>query len=390
MTLKNAVVYIAPNRAHHYEIARELKANGLLRKFYCAATRLVARNRAPDLWPEIVHVDFVQSIYVAMRKLAGNGRFAEKMALLSRKVLDERVFREAGNERVLLGYSGAFTKSLTTRGPEVCGIVEAVNTHVDWYDDLLRKEAQSLGICYNGSASEDRNRRLAEYRAADAITAPSRAALESYVKLGIPRERMNLHWIRPSVARLSVESCRKLERGPIKVLFVGQVTLRKGVKYLIEAASRMDPSLFQFRIVGPKIEPTGLHGITIPGNCLLLGALSGAALLDEYGNADLFVLPSLEEGLALVLFEAMSAGLPIVATCQSGFSDLCSMGAKGKILSSGCSAGLQTAILDYSRFRENLRADGIANIEVAKNLVVNPPQDRIICSVVEKIYAAGH
>ncbi|MFS2056485.1 glycosyltransferase, partial [Variovorax sp. CT11-76] len=63
-----------------------------------------------------------------------------------------------------------------------------------------------------------------------------------------------------------------------------------------------------------------------------------------YNAADLFVLPSLEEGLAVVLCEALATGLPIVATRESGAAEIIEHDRSGKIVPSGSVDQLANAI----------------------------------------------
>lgn len=114
------------------------------------------------------------------------------------------------------------------------------------------------------------------------------------------------------------------------VLFVGGLQPRKGLRYLIEAAKllRSDPTI---AIVGD--EPSGYAGskqaleqqvseLGLEGKVLFLGSFPREYLGGVYNAADLFVLPSLAEGLPTVLLEAMSHGRCVLATDIPGNRDL--------------------------------------------------------------------
>jgi starch synthase len=69
-----------------------------------------------------------------------------------------------------------------------------------------------------------------------------------------------------------------------------------------------------------------------PAHTLFRGVLKGEALAQAYREASVFVLPTVEEGLALVLGEALSFGVPVIATDNSGAADLFESGREGFIV----------------------------------------------------------
>jgi alpha-maltose-1-phosphate synthase len=119
-------------------------------------------------------------------------------------------------------------------------------------------------------------------------------------------------------------------------------------------------------IVGPMLKPSGLEGISIPEGVSFRGVLKGQELQKAYQSASVFCLPSLEEGLALVLSEALGNGLPVVTTDHSGAEDLMTHDKEGVITGirdpqALCSA-FERAIQDpewFERIRENARQRAI-------------------------------
>lgn len=100
---------------------------------------------------------------------------------------------------------------------------------------------------------------------------------------------------------------------PLKVLFLGQVILRKGIQYLMEAARTLEKENIHFNVVGP-IGISREAVASAPRNM----TFHGPAFRDQteawYRDADLFVLPTLSDGFALTQLEAMARGLPVIAT----------------------------------------------------------------------------
>lgn len=121
-----------------------------------------------------------------------------------------------------------------------------------------------------------------------------------------------------------VDPRKRFGLGSRKVLaiFVGVLSLRKGVDILAETAARMHRAnaCVQFLVVGPgRPEEFGLDRLS---NVHLTGSLPPQEVLALYGGCDLFVLPSRHEGRPNVLLEAMAAGLPSVATNLPGVAEV--------------------------------------------------------------------
>jgi glycosyltransferase involved in cell wall biosynthesis len=103
------------------------------------------------------------------------------------------------------------------------------------------------------------------------------------------------------------------------VLFAGRHYRRKRVDTLLHAAALLSSRVpdIEVRIVGrgpctPDLERLW-RNLQLEGTVAWLGDVSRAALAAEYSRADVFCLPSVQEGFGIVLLEAMAAGKPIVA-----------------------------------------------------------------------------
>ncbi len=112
------------------------------------------------------------------------------------------------------------------------------------------------------------------------------------------------------------------------LLWVGRMSIEKGVEYLIRAISQVVAQFPQTTLTlvgdGPlraDIENL-INSLGLEDHVILTGMLTHEEIPAHLARADLFVLPSLSEGLPLVLVEAMSAGKPVVATRVGGIPDV--------------------------------------------------------------------
>jgi glycosyltransferase involved in cell wall biosynthesis len=83
-------------------------------------------------------------------------------------------------------------------------------------------------------------------------------------------------------------------------------------------------------------------------------SIDAAGLLEAYRNADVFVFPSLAEGFAQVLLEAMASGLPVISTTRTAAPDLIRHGREGFIVEPGSAAGIAAHIEEFLRCPEIL------------------------------------
>ena len=151
-------------------------------------------------------------------------------------------------------------------------------------------------------------------------------------------------------------ACRE-QVGPLQMLFVGRVVRQKGLSYLIEALAILKSrgiTDWHLRIAGdgPMRSPLEVQVAQsgIADSIEFAGWLPFDTIPTEMGCADLFVLPSIIEGMPLVLLQAMASGLPVIATSVCGNVDLVKPGDNGLLVPAknpeALADGLATLIAD--------------------------------------------
>jgi glycosyltransferase involved in cell wall biosynthesis len=270
----------------------------------------------------------VQNIYVASLNLRLPQSVSAELAYLSKLWLDRKSQKPAGNSDIFLFYSGAGlgTARRLRQGP-VIRIVEAVNSHVLVQERILREEHKNLGLPFAGFHRREMARRVAEYREADAILCPSSFVRRSFIEEGFPEDRILLvpYGFTPPEIPISGEK----NGDSFRVLYVGQISIRKGLRYLLQAFAKLKHPRKELWIVGPRTQLTGIDDLEIPDGTSFPGPLKGADLSRAYQQASVFVLPTLEDGFGLVLGEALSFGRPVITTVNSGGAELIQEGIEG-------------------------------------------------------------
>lgn len=167
---------------------------------------------------------------------------------------------------------------------------------------------------YNPHAETFANREKAEWALADFIVCPSEFVRKHVIAEGGPADRCVLvpYGVNPS----STADRNSRVPGPLRVLTVGEVGLRKGSPYVAEAA-RLVGGAARFRMVGrPAI--SGEIAQRISQWVELRGSIPRSQIGEEFRWADVFLLPSICEGSATAVYEALAAGLPVITTENTG------------------------------------------------------------------------
>jgi glycosyltransferase involved in cell wall biosynthesis len=135
--------------------------------------------------------------------------------------------------------------------------------------------------------------------------------------------------------------------GVLSVLCVAHLYPRKNVSALLEAFARIDSNA-TLRIAGTGPEAEALRRRAarpdLAGRVEVLGHVSFDALVAEYRRADVFCLPSRQEGFGIVFLEAMAAGLPIVAARAAAVPELVVDGECGILVPPGDAEALSAAL----------------------------------------------
>ena len=243
-------------------------------------------------------------------------------------------------------------------GAASVGALAAGLLGIDW--SLTLHGAADFGVVWGPLLPQ----RLAEARFAACVSHFGRAqALRA-----LPVDQ----WDKVFVSRCGVE-LRQLparsagvDEQPPVVVCVGRLSPEKGIPGLIEAWAALPSSVrggAQLRLVGDgpdrdrvaaQVESEGLSE-----SVHLLGALPEEAALREIAAAQVLVLPSLMEGLPVVLMEAMALGVPVVAPHLAGIPELVTSGEHGLLFAPadwGALAGCLDALISDPQARSRLGA----------------------------------
>ncbi|HEX4021322.1 MAG TPA: glycosyltransferase [Acidobacteriaceae bacterium] len=317
---------------HHFELAHQLRQHGYLQTVY--STFPWFRLQREGLPHE--HVETFPWFHTGMAALARYGmypsRWTEDLDWWNGLAFDAWIKRRIPPTDALIAISGAAVdtgRMLQSRGGKY--ICDRGSTHARFQGRTVSEEFRNWGQEIVTHDSRDTEREEQQYALADCITVPSHFAARSFVAQGLPAEKIR---VIPYGVRLdSFHPQGEPAREEFNVIFAGQIGLRKGVPYLLEAFARLRHPHKRLRMVGAlQSEMRPLLSRLPLDQVEFLGVVSRSQLADYLSTSNVLVLPSIEEGLALVQGEAMACGCPVIATPNSGSEDLFADGKEGFIV----------------------------------------------------------
>ena len=213
------------------------------------------------------------------------------------------------------------------------------------------------------------------FKLGHSIITISQHAKDEIVSVGIPPSKITI--ITPAIDTTEFIHFSKANSDKINLLSVGHLRPRKGLDYLIHACSQLRNQNYVMNIVARKenllyfeklqnlVKKYKLDGRILFQGELLQDTEGRNKLSYFYSQADIFVFPSLWEGLGIVLLEAMYYKLPIVATRVSAIPELVADGENGLLVPPADPEALAKAIsrlIENPSLRENMGQNGFQRV----------------------------
>ena len=252
--------------------------------------------------------------------------------------------------------------------------------HVDFQQDLVREEAALVGATFDPEPAWFRERQIAEYQVADIILTPS-----DYTARSFPASLREKCVIAPLLGRATAKGEIRIERNtPFTVGVLGGQPLRKGYLYLLEAWKRL--ALPNARLLIRSSSDFS----RFPKLAELLKELPSVELIEYlpniaefYRRCDLFVLPSVDDGFGMALFEAMANGVPGISTRNCGASELLVDGREGLVIDARSVDQLAAAILKLYENEELRQSVAVAGREAVERITASGVYERALRQVLD-------
>lgn len=213
------------------------------------------------------------------------------------------------------------------------------SSDIRWQSKILKEEEKRTGVALTRPSPWMIEREKREYNLADTIIALSSFSYETFIAEGVSREKLallplgvGLNTFRPSDEVVRARCKRILSGGPLRVLNVGTFSVRKGMWDMAAIIKSLDKDGFEFFFVGPVAKEGRAIAKDLRSFAKFVRKQPQWKLSTAYAWADLFILPTIEEGFPMVLGQAAAAALPILTTPNGAGRDLVRENQTGWIL----------------------------------------------------------
>lgn len=227
------------------------------------------------------------------------------------------------NYSILIAWSGMSLNSLRyakKRGKIV--ILERGSTHISFQNKILKEEYKKNNIDFEIDPRVMK-KEISEYLEADFISIPSSFVKQTFINEGINENKLivNPYGASSFFKKNNITSQKK----KFRILYLGVISIRKGFDYFYEAIKMLDIEIenFEVWVIGTVAEEMKIKIDKIKeNNIFFLGHINHYELPKYISECDIAIQPSIEEGLSMVVLQLLSCGVPVIASYNTGASDL--------------------------------------------------------------------
>ena len=241
------------------------------------------------------------------------------------------------DSQFFIGWSSfSFKSAVQAKKDGKIVIIERGSTHINFQNQILKEEYSRFGINFTIDPRII-EKELQEYELADFVSVPSKFVQSSFITEGFCQDKLFLNNYGSSKFFTVSTSQRRALKSSFKILYLGSLTIRKGLIYFFEAIKafnlKVSSKLFEVWIIGsvaPEIKECLADFVQL--NWKIFGHINHYELPNLLAQCDVAVQPSIEEGLSMVIPQLLSSGVPVIATTNTGAEDIIINGYNGFIV----------------------------------------------------------
>jgi glycosyltransferase involved in cell wall biosynthesis len=315
---------------HAFALAEQLERHKILNHFYTIYTSKKDKwisqfNKRID--SEKIGIEK----FVTFPLLAPVARFHRK-PFVTNLIFDTLVASKLREDsRLFIGWSGMSLKSIKrSKQLRTVTVLERGSSHISNQHRLLEEEYKKLGIPFHFDRRVEAQE-LEEYELTDYITVPSTYAKRSFIERGFSSDKIFVN----NFGASSIFFPSEPKDSVFTILYVGGLTVQKGLIYLFEALNKLSLPEKSYKAVFAGTVAEELKPIIAKfakPHWQFLGHVQPHMLSSVMSRASVMVQPSLQEGLSMVIPQVLACGVPVIATTNTGGEDIITDGKDGFIV----------------------------------------------------------
>ena len=317
-------------RFHAFYLAEQLLKHDLLNKLITSYPKFeVVKYGIPK--NKVISMPALELINRGRNKLPQFIRDIYNAEYTVAELYDRKASFRIDSTDVVIGWTFFFLHTLRkAKSMGAKTIVERGSSHILYQMNILREEYERHDIEAKLAHPKLIEKELLEYNEADYISIPSLFVKRTFLERGVPEEKL-IH-VPYGVDVTDFKPIPKKDK-TFRIIHCGGITLRKGVHYLLQAFYELnlpDAELWLIGSMSKEMQPFLRRYDN--GKVFHKGPYPQKELYKHYSQGSVFVIMSIEEGLAMVQPQAMACGLPVICTTNTGGEDIVREGIDGFIV----------------------------------------------------------
>jgi len=326
------VIISVGGRFHAFNLAQELLKRDALKFIITSYPKFITKKwNLPDNKVKPVFIkEILERGYYKLPEFLKN---LYNPQFFITEIFDKLSSRKLENADIFVGWSSFSLHTLRkAKNMGMITILDHGSSHIEYQRDVLKEEYEIFGVKpkpYYLPHPKIVEKELKEYQEADYICIPSLFVKRTFLEKCIPENKI-LHI--PYGVDLS--NFRQIPKNDnvFRIIFVGSLSIRKGVYHLLKAYKELNLKNSELLLVGPIWDEIKPILKKFDGFYKAIGPVPQKELYKYYSNSSVFVLPSIEDGFGMVINQAMSCGLPVILTENTGGYDIVRDGVDGFII----------------------------------------------------------
>ena len=308
-------------RFHFFDLAKQLHKRGALKQIITSYPYFKIAEWGIDQ----KSVRSVVALEIAKRFLFKINKFTPRYEMVLKRWFSRFVaysVKDRLDVFIFFAGNGCYSNVISEfKAKGIICIADEGSAHVVEHRDILKEEYRILGVIDGKNHSDSMlNETLTEYEQANYIVVPSSFVKRTMLENGIHPDKI---FVNPYGVDLS--SFQQIEKkdSKFRVIFCGNLSIQKGSHYLLKAVYELNFDDFEFWHIGTVSEEMlELVEQYDSPQIIYKGQHPQADLNKLYSQGSVFCIPSIQDGFAMVILQAMACGLPIICSENTGGTDL--------------------------------------------------------------------